>query len=376
MQIDKVKWCTELQKGRAKDKPLYEQIQQQLIKQIQTGQLTSGDRLPSISKLVKKWQVDYQTVNLALKYMEKEGLIRCETGRGKGAVIITGGNCKYSMMFLRWGHDGFSLEITEGIRKYAEERKVRFAIADVSGAQHSLINTLASLTQGVDGIIVLPPENNIEFRKACLDALNRGTKIVFVDLKLDGLPISSVSIDHIGGAHQATKHLLNRHHNPVYCFGLTTCSSVQARYQGWALAMQESGFSNHSDFVYKTADADTAHNDFYELSLQNHTEAALKLLNKNSRISVFSCTGFAAQGLYRAAEEMGLKIGTDVFVAGFGDDPVCRKLPVPLSSIAQNNEEVGYEAANTLFMEMAGLTKHPMIRLLPAKFHIHKSSTG
>jgi LacI family transcriptional regulator len=213
---------------------------------------------------------------------------------------------------------------------------------------------------GVNGLILWPPDT-IEFRRACLKALEKGVKIVFVDVKLDGLPVSSVSIDHVGGAQQATTHLIRKHHNPVYCFGLTPMSS-----------------RDHAGLVYETPDPKIERGDFYRKSLRAHINAASDLItgNKNGKLSVFCCTGFAAQGIYAAAKRMGLTIGQDIFVAGYGDDPVCWKLPVPLTSVQQNNEQVGYEAANTLLMEMSGAVRHPMSRLLPAKLRIRQSSVG
>jgi LacI family transcriptional regulator len=129
---------------------------------------------------------------------------------------------------------------------------------------------------------------------------------------------------------------------------------------------------------YETAEPKIEQDDFYGKSLRAHINAASELIagNKNGKLSVFCCTGFAAQGMYAAAKRMGLTIGQDIFVAGYGDDPACWKLPVPLTSVAQNHEEVGYEAANTLLMEMSGASKHPMARLLPAKLRIRQSSVG
>jgi LacI family transcriptional regulator len=372
-----MKLYKELERGRGKTEPLYQQIKRQLAKQIDTGSVAKGQRFPSISKMVENWDVDYQTVNLALELLEKEGLIKCEEGRGKGPVVVADAGLKYTAMFLRWSHDDFVMSITEGIRKFAEEKGMPFSMADVSDSQESFLNAISHPMAGVNGLILWPPDT-IEFRRACLKALEKGVKIVFVDVKLDGLPVSSVSIDHVGGAQQATTHLIRKHHNPVYCFGLTPMSSVQARDPGWAMAMNQYGFRDHAGLVYETPDPKIERGDFYRKSLRAHINAASDLItgNKNGKLSVFCCTGFAAQGIYAAAKRMGLTIGQDIFVAGYGDDPVCWKLPVPLTSVQQNNEQVGYEAANTLLMEMSGTVRHPMSRLLPAKLRIRQSSVG
>lgn len=381
MHMDDIIGYQKLKRGRGKGSPLYQQIRHQLVHQIRSGRVSLGDRLPPVSQMVKKWKVDYQTINLALERMEKDGLIRCESGRGKGSVVISEYVSTFSMMFLRgwrWSsNDGLPLEITEGVRKFAEEKNIKFSITDVSHSKDDFINTIANPLRGIDGIIVIPPPDDPEFIKACLDAHEHGVKIVFVDLNISDLPVSSVSIDHVGGAHQATRHLLGLHGEPVYCLGVTPLCSIQARLQGWGSAMCEYDYYDHGLYIYKTPYVDTTLANSTEIEIENNYQAALEILEKQKgrKTSIFACCGFAAQGTYKAAEKLGLEVGKDIYIAGFGDSATCRQLPVPLSFVSQQWEELGYEAANVLFLEMAGAMQHPMYRLLPAKFNIRASSS-
>lgn len=365
-----------LKRGKGKGMPIYEQLRRKIVQQICLGKLTAGQRLPSASKLVKIWNVDYQTVNLALSQIENDGLIRCDPGRGRGAVILTNTTKKCSMVFLRWNNEGFPLEITEGARLYAEEKGHQFSINDLSDDSDRILNAIANPSHGIDGIILVPSDTH-EFRKACFEAISCGCKMVFVDAKLDGMPVSSVTIDHVGGAYQATQHLLRLHNEPVWCFGVTNYSTVQLRKQGWASAMRCRNLDDR-ELVLETPFIDPERKDFVEIDLQDNYELAKKFLsgNRGKKLCVFSATGYAAQGLYKAAAELGMKIGKDLFIAGYGDSHECHTLSVPLTSIAQRWQEVGYEAANVLVSELAGLSKYPMSRLLPAKLRIRKSSTG
>jgi LacI family transcriptional regulator len=375
--MEQVNGYRKLKRGRGKGRPLYQQIQRHLAKQIQSGQLKSGERLPSITQMVKGWNVDYQTINLALERMEKEGLIRREPGRGKGPVVLKGGKTKYSMVFMRWNNEGFHLEITEGVRKFAEEKGFDLSVIDVSQSKNDLINAISNPIKGTDGIILVPSDSP-EFRRACIHAQGLGIKLVFADRNLEGLPISSVADDHVGGAHQATRHLLELWNMPVYCLGVTSLSSVQDRLQGWGAAMRRCGFQEHESLIHYIPDIDLRRKDYLETEAKYDYDAALDLLKERRRekTCVFTCTGSAAQGLYKAAEELGMVIGHDIYAAGFGDDPRSRRLKVPLTCVPQVFEELGYEAANVLYMEMAGAVKHPMYRLLPAKLQIRQSSTG
>ncbi len=371
------KGYVKLKRGRGKSLPLYQQISQHLTNQIQTGEFTPGDRLPSVSQMVKHWKVDYKTVNLALEKIESEGLIRLEAGRGKGPIVIGKPVCDFNAVYLRWNNDGYPLGLTEGIQNFAEEKGMNFSIADVSGSYEDFINTLSSPMQGIDGIIVIP-QDTVDFRRACQSAIKAGARIVFVDQKLENVAISSVAIDHLGSAHQVTGHLLASHKRPAYCLGVTKLSSIQLRLLGWSSAMREYNFHHHDEYILETPLINSQIRDALSQDSENNYNIAKDLFSKftGEPLSIFTCNGAATMGVYKAAAELNLTIGQDVFVAGFGDSPECKRFEIPFSFVQQNWDLVGYEAAKILFLEMMETMKHPMHRLLPTKLQIQQSSIG
>ncbi|MTJ82774.1 MAG: phosphonate metabolism transcriptional regulator PhnF [Telmatospirillum sp.] len=62
--------------------PLWRQIRQSLMDDIDHGRFRPGDRLPTEFELAGRFQVNRHTVRRALAEMEKEGLLRVEQGRG------------------------------------------------------------------------------------------------------------------------------------------------------------------------------------------------------------------------------------------------------------------------------------------------------
>jgi len=75
-------------KKRGKELPIYRQIAHYLKKQIDTEVIRVGERLPSMSQMVKEWDVNYPTVKTALELLVKDGVIHCEPGRGKGPLVV------------------------------------------------------------------------------------------------------------------------------------------------------------------------------------------------------------------------------------------------------------------------------------------------
>ena len=62
--------------------PIYEQIKNELKRQIVTGELSDGEALPSIRKLAMDLQISVITTKRAYDDLEKEGLITSVAGKG------------------------------------------------------------------------------------------------------------------------------------------------------------------------------------------------------------------------------------------------------------------------------------------------------
>jgi GntR family transcriptional regulator len=62
--------------------PLYYQLANLLSEKITSGELKTGDRLPTEVELVEEYGISRITVRQALRLLEEEGLIRREVGRG------------------------------------------------------------------------------------------------------------------------------------------------------------------------------------------------------------------------------------------------------------------------------------------------------
>lgn len=65
--------------------PLYEQIKSQIKEQVTTGQLATGEMLPSMRGLAKSCGIGVMTVQRAYEELQQEGWI--ETVAGKGTFI-------------------------------------------------------------------------------------------------------------------------------------------------------------------------------------------------------------------------------------------------------------------------------------------------
>ncbi len=70
--------------------PPYLQIVEQISRAVASGQLATGDALPSIRRLAERLRVNRNTVDKAFRELEQRGVV--EIRRGKGAFVLDGGS--------------------------------------------------------------------------------------------------------------------------------------------------------------------------------------------------------------------------------------------------------------------------------------------
>ncbi|AGK53786.1 MAG: GntR family transcriptional regulator [Bacillus sp. (in: firmicutes)] len=70
------------------EKPIYQQIKEQIIKHVLIGQLSEGEQLPSIRNLAKELKISVITTKRAYEELENEGYI--DTVLGKGSFVSIG----------------------------------------------------------------------------------------------------------------------------------------------------------------------------------------------------------------------------------------------------------------------------------------------
>jgi LacI family transcriptional regulator len=371
-------------KEAGKPMPIYEQIRSHLADGIKNGLVKNGEELPPVAKMVKELDVGYQAVKSALELLEEDGLIRFKNGKGRGKrPVVTlpevdKKNC--SITFLRATRDSLDLQITQGISNYEIEHNLDTIIIDSPNSHKAFVESIKN--PGTDGLVILP-YNHPEIIEAINIATEKGIEVVLVDRELKGTKASSVSIDHTQGAYMACSHLFEQNNEPIFYLTYNSeTSSLQDRYNGWKVAMMEHGY--HPDTLYckaikksfvlnKTPIYDRENDSNF---LDKQYVFALKFFQENKRklYNIFTVNDYMAKGVYLAAEKMGLTIGKDVFIVGFGNSPFCERLDITLSSVNQKNREIGYEAAKLLYMKIAGSLKRAIHRKIKPELIIRKSS--
>jgi GntR family transcriptional regulator, arabinose operon transcriptional repressor len=368
--------------GKRKTKFLYQELEHQLRTQIESGQFKKGQRLPSTSELMAQMDIEYRTVMTSLKLLEKSGHIRLNNGRGSGPLVIwqKPSQRKVNIAFIKWCDNPQFVATSLGIRRFIEEKGVDCQILDARRSHDYVMEMISHQPDNISGLL-LYPWDTADYRRVIEKAMQSGLKMTFLDRYIPGIPVASVTPDNYGGAYMATKHLLDTHRAPVYYFGMTGSHSSRVdRFHGWAEAMCEHNYEIEPHLCeLKGSEYESSfakREKIFQMNCQMARELLLSASKSKKRYSVFCYNGNSHKSIYSAAEELGLKIGRDFYVAGFMPVSFGGNLLVPLTRVLQNDEEVGYEGARILYDLITNKLKHPLHRVLPVKMEIRESSTG
>ena len=109
-------------------RPLYEQIATQIKNAVMSGELKSGEAIPSVRSLAKSLKISVLTVQKAYAALQEDGFI--ETTAGKGCYVSVQNQDFY---------------LDEQQKKIEEHLTKAIEIARASGIKHEKLNELLTL---------------------------------------------------------------------------------------------------------------------------------------------------------------------------------------------------------------------------------------
>ncbi len=185
--------------------------------------------------------------------------------------------------------------------------------------------------------------------------------VVFGGRPVDFEPRWFVDIDNVGGAREATEHLLARGLTRVVTIcGPQETEVARSRYRGYREAMTLAGLTPRPPEA----------GDFSEAA---GAAAMTRLLEAHPDLDgVFAANDNMAAGALRALRGAGRSVPEDVAVVGFDDLAVAQLTDPALTTIHQPIRDLGREMARMLVGVVAGRTAGPLI--LPTRL-VKRSST-
>lgn len=216
-----------------------------------------------------------------------------------------------------------------------------------------------------DGLILLG-YGDFQTYQTKLDALvESGTRFVRWGSALpERLGISIGSDNQLGGR-VVTEHLLAQGRRRIAFLGTPEHSpEVMERYRGYATALRQAGIDVDSALRVDAVTTD-----------QSGYDAILALLDRGTGFdAVFGVSDLIAIGAMRALAARGLRVPTDVAVAGFDDITMAGNVSPSLTTVAQDTRRAGRLLVETLISLIEGRSVQSVC--LPTHLVVRHSSVA
>ena len=186
------------------------------------------------------------------------------------------------------------------------------------------------LERNVDGVIFAGsvPTKIIDYVK------NTSLPFIFVDYLPNNGRYSSILIDNINGAFQATDHLIKSGHKRiVFIGGGMDHPSLKHRYEGYKNALAAAQIPISEELVYC--------NEAYPGILEGYKTAQNLIKDGSEFTALFAANDALALGAVRCFREHRLRIPEDVAIIGFDDVAIANTAHPTLTTMHVPKEEMG-----------------------------------
>lgn len=181
----------------------------------------------------------------------------------------------------------------------------------------------------------------------------------------DEYDIPFVTIENKSAAYKLVEHLIVQHDKRriVYIRGPENQEDSQWREVGYRTALEQYGIPYRQELIlWGEFDRDIAYTAMNEAIMDRNLEFD----------AVFAGDDDSAIGVFRALDEVGLRVPEDIAVVGFDDLRLAAYLNPPLTTVRAPTQEVGRMAAQQLFNLLDG-KRTETVSLLPTEIILRQS---
>ena len=331
--------------GYTGNPPKYLELVEHLRTQITSGEIQSGQKLPSENTLSAEYQVSRQTVRKALSILQNEGYVYAEHGRGTFC----------SKQIRRTQPSKNIAVVTTYLSDYIFPRVIQGIDDVLTGAGYSIVlkNTKNSRTReaaclqelldkGIDGVIIEPSKSQIFCRHMELYEQLEKSHIPYVFIQgcfPQMMEKPHVLMDDCQGGYMITRYLIARGHRNIVGIFKADDMQGQNRHKGYVRALQEAGILYDPDKVIW----------FHTEDRRIHPYEAIRKMAVKGKLHAVVCyNDQTAQLVIKALKEEGLRVPEDVSVTGYDNSALANMDGLQLTTIDHPQEKLGVMAANLL----------------------------
>jgi LacI family transcriptional regulator len=254
--------------------------------------------------------------------------------------------------------NAFFADILDGVNERLEGTDYQMVIGAAGfGAEKQTKLARALVDRRMDGLILIGPG----FSRAEVVRAAAATPTVVIGHHDTAEEYDSVVDADAAGAGLVVDHLVELGHTRI---ALTSAHGNEGN--GWSGTPERVQLSGYRAAMERHGLADLARVATTAYSEEGGYRAGMELLTSEPVPSaVFAGADVAAMGVFRAADELGLRIPQDLSLAGYNNTAVAALAPVRLTSVDQAGELMGSTAASLLLERIEGRSRSVLVSVSP-----------
>ncbi|HUX22879.1 MAG TPA: GntR family transcriptional regulator, partial [Spirochaetia bacterium] len=228
--------------------PLYQQLKDSLRRDMESGRLSPGQRIPSERLLSSLHGVSRITVKKAVSDLMTEGWLEHLESR-KGTFVrrrTSGGDAPgFIAVAIDDVREPFGAQILRGIEDFLWGRRIHTLICNADRDLVKVEEYFRSLLRlDISGVIFAPViDKGYRDSNRRLVSILEASRIPFtlVDRYIPGLLANYVGANHEESSRGITEHLIRQGHRRILLARGLECTSMEERVQGYRNALSEAG---------------------------------------------------------------------------------------------------------------------------------------
>jgi DNA-binding LacI/PurR family transcriptional regulator len=309
-----------------------------LLGEITSGRFRPGDRMPTEAELSKVFSASRATIARAMRELKARGLLVRQ--RGGGTHIAKPANTARIAFFTPFANTVSQLgpiesrlfaQLSELASQRSDDLRIQFLGRRGENQLEQMLSAVEEMKEkGVNGLLYCPANVTSEFaeyHKIVVEKIQAaGVPLVLVDRDIVPFPRRSnlplVSYDYRRSGYLVANHLLQNGRRRIAFVATPGMSDpVIDRINGCVDAVVAHNLPRQANWVQPAREDDLT------------TQFCERLMEQTNPDAIVCEVDHVAATVGRHLVEIGVKIGQDVALAGFFDEPIAAALPVPLTTV-------------------------------------------
>ncbi|GAB3615510.1 LacI family DNA-binding transcriptional regulator [Okibacterium endophyticum] len=257
----------------------------------------------------------------------------------------------------------FYAELAAGVSSRARSKGYTMMLVDDEGiAEEELAAAEAFVGTRTAGVIVTPLSADVSTY-----LLKHHIPVVEVDRQFSAGKCDGVVVDNEKIARQVTDHLVALGHRRIaLVIDETNWTTGSERFSGYQRSLDDAGITADPSLVVTAGwDVDAARN-----------AAVNALARRDPPTAVFAANNLLAEGVWRAANDLGLRIPHDISVVSFDDARWMTMVSPGITAVVQDAAKLGETAMDRLLERIDEPHAPPTTVVLDSQFVPRRSTAG